>query len=206
MNRVNILAAMGLALVLVAPATAQVTETFETAGPKDTPIASLTRPIGTFTVLAGGGPLVVSSPGYTNYGAGNNPTTTSILTSNNDEAIGLALATSARSVSLDLYLNDYGPATLSFFDGATLLQSFTYQIDAPNFLNQSYTTTTGPITRLTFVSTDGSRLNTGLDNIVATPFGSAVPEPATWALTIIGFGMVGGTMRHRRPRAKTELA
>jgi PEP-CTERM motif len=27
---------------------------------------------------------------------------------------------------------------------------------------------------------------------------AAVPEPATWAMLIIGFGMVGGTLRTRR--------
>ena len=26
----------------------------------------------------------------------------------------------------------------------------------------------------------------------------AVPEPATWAMMIAGFGMIGGTMRHRK--------
>ncbi|MDB5453794.1 MAG: hypothetical protein JWO33_2372, partial [Caulobacteraceae bacterium] len=27
---------------------------------------------------------------------------------------------------------------------------------------------------------------------------AAVPEPATWAMMIAGFGMIGGAMRHRR--------
>ncbi|WP_293907435.1 PEPxxWA-CTERM sorting domain-containing protein [Phenylobacterium sp.] len=36
------------------------------------------------------------------------------------------------------------------------------------------------------------------DNIVATPFGGAVPEPSTWALTIGGFGLAGATLRRRR--------
>jgi hypothetical protein len=27
---------------------------------------------------------------------------------------------------------------------------------------------------------------------------TAVPEPASWAMLIAGFGLVGGTMRHRR--------
>ena len=40
-----------------------------------------------------------------------------------------------------------------------------------------------------------------LDNVAA-----AVPEPATWAMMITGFGMVGGTMRRRRTRVQSALA
>jgi hypothetical protein len=35
---------------------------------------------------------------------------------------------------------------------------------------------------------------------------SAVPEPATWAMMIGGFGMVGGAMRYRRRSAKVSYA
>ena len=35
---------------------------------------------------------------------------------------------------------------------------------------------------------------------------SAVPEPATWAMMIGGFGLVGGTMRRRRAAGTTVLA
>ncbi len=34
----------------------------------------------------------------------------------------------------------------------------------------------------------------------------SVPEPATWALTILGFGVVGAILRRRRPRAACRLA
>lgn len=37
-------------------------------------------------------------------------------------------------------------------------------------------------------------------------FTLAVPEPATWALFIIGFGMVGGTMRRRTAKAQSVRA
>lgn len=29
---------------------------------------------------------------------------------------------------------------------------------------------------------------------------SAVPEPASWAMMIVGFGLIGGGLRHRKPR------
>jgi probable HAF family extracellular repeat protein len=37
-----------------------------------------------------------------------------------------------------------------------------------------------------------------LDPITVTPPGSAIPEPATWAMLIAGFGLVGASLRRRR--------
>ncbi len=34
-------------------------------------------------------------------------------------------------------------------------------------------------------------------NVSFAPAGGAIPEPATWALMILGFGLVGGMMRRR---------
>ena len=36
-----------------------------------------------------------------------------------------------------------------------------------------------------------------LDNVLITSSSAAVPEPATWAMMIAGFGLVGGMMRRR---------
>ncbi|MDZ4371449.1 MAG: PEPxxWA-CTERM sorting domain-containing protein [Phenylobacterium sp.] len=38
----------------------------------------------------------------------------------------------------------------------------------------------------------------GIDDFIFTPTLAAVPEPATWAMMICGFGMAGGLLRHRR--------
>lgn len=35
----------------------------------------------------------------------------------------------------------------------------------------------------------------------STPVAAAVPEPATWALMLTGFGLAGGALRRRRPQA-----
>ncbi len=202
MRTITKLLVTSAALLTAAPAAAlTIVEGFEGAAPKDVPLPILVRPIGTFTGLAGSPfpNVFVASPGYTNFGPGNNPTTTSILTANGDESFDVALSLAARTVSLDIYLNDLGPATLSFFNGATLLDAFDYPADvnnANNFFNQSYTNLTNPITRFTFSSTLGGQLNTGIDNVTI----SSVPEPGAWAMMIAGFGLAGAALRHRTRR------
>ncbi|WP_380872873.1 hypothetical protein ACFB49_37690 [Sphingomonas sp. DBB INV C78] len=42
--------------------------------------------------------------------------------------------------------------------------------------------------------------------LISEGVGGAVPEPATWAMLIAGFGMVGGAMRMRAPRGKAIAA
>lgn len=38
------------------------------------------------------------------------------------------------------------------------------------------------------------------------PVGGSVPEPASWALMILGFGLAGATLRRRSPQARATLA
>jgi len=38
------------------------------------------------------------------------------------------------------------------------------------------------------------------------PLIGAVPEPATWALMLVGFGLVGGSLRARRGRTTIAAA
>ncbi len=45
--------------------------------------------------------------------------------------------------------------------------------------------------------TGGSRWGTWISQI-SVPGGAAVPEPATWAMMILGFGLIGATARRRR--------
>lgn len=186
-----------------APVSAATVETFETLGPKDVLLPTVLSPIGIFNPAPGGaGNLVISSPGYTNYGAGNNPTTTSILTANGDESFEFLLAAPASAVFMDVYLNDLGPATLTYFNGASQIGQLLFASDANpgnNFLSQVGFNfgTANQITRITWLSTLGGQLNTGIDNVTVT-FAGVVPEPSAWALLIAGFGVVGGAMRARR--------
>ena len=194
--RASLLAAGLLAASPVLAITA--TENFETLGPRDTPIfGPLVSNIGVITGLAGAPApiLFLASPGYTNFGAGNNPATSVTLVANGDEAFEGILAFGARSISMDLLLNDLGSATLQFFNGATLLAQYGFAAGAINYQPVSFTSGGPLITRFVFTSTLGGQVNTGLDNITIT---SGVPEPARWALLIAGFGLVGAAARRRQ--------
>lgn len=48
---------------------------------------------------------------------------------------------------------------------------------------------------------------TSADSFTVNIGGSAVPEPANWAMLLPGFGLLGGALRYRkRPRARARLA
>lgn len=55
---------------------------------------------------------------------------------------------------------------------------------------------------LTFASATGSAYGPALDNVSI----SAVPEPATWGLMIVGFGMMGVAVRRRNVRTSVRFA
>ncbi|KQS04035.1 hypothetical protein ASG11_07050 [Sphingomonas sp. Leaf357] len=48
--------------------------------------------------------------------------------------------------------------------------------------------------------------NNGTVTFTYSPAASAVPEPATWAMMIGGFGMVGGALRSRRRKTTVSFA
>ena len=114
-------------LLLAAPATAQTytspgafsgaagtpsyTETFESVPiPKDAAFAAFTQAGITYIGQAGTN-VWVASPGYNNFGAGLNPTTTSILTANGDENFLIQFLTPYSAVGFDVYYNGLGPAS-----------------------------------------------------------------------------------------------
>lgn len=45
-----------------------------------------------------------------------------------------------------------------------------------------------------------------IGNLSVTSAVAAIPEPATWAMMLVGFGMVAGTVRYRRRDIKTVYA
>ena len=180
-----------------AAGTPSYTETFETVPfAKDAAFASFIIAGTTYTGQAGTN-VFISSPGYINYGAGLNPTTSSILTANGDENFLIQFLTGQYAVGFDVYYNGLGPATSSFFNGATLLGSIAYNGSAFLGFNGFIASPGAPVTSVQFVSTFGGQLNTGLDNIALVSV-TATPEPAT--LTLFATGLMGLTFLRRRRR------
>ena len=105
----------------------------------------------------------------------------------------------------------YGDATVDLLVNGLLAGSFTNTMDlkaaGSDWRRFSYDfTAASPSVRLTFLSSTSlasSSLGVGLDNVTfeslgGAPVGSAVPEPATWAMMIAGFGLAGASLRRRR--------
>lgn len=100
--------------------------------------------------------------------------------------------------------NSSGEAiTATLIDATTLavLGSLTVNdIDHSVWTQHSFTAS-GPTSgnlRVQLVGTTGFQAGPGLDNVVLSVTGGGVPEPASWALMIAGFGGVGAAMRRRR--------
>lgn len=82
---------------------------------------------------------------------------------------------------------------VSGYLGAALVNSANFTISDTGFA--SFGGLGGSFDRLVFDATNGGG-GFQLDNVVLNA-GAAVPEPATWALMITGFGMVGAGLRRR---------
>lgn len=100
---------------------------------------------------------------------------------------------------------------ISFFNGSTLLQTITganFNGATPNG-DQSVgqrISFGGLPSNVTSVSFTSASPAFELDRIMATSAALGVPEPATWGMIILGFGMVGMGLRMRRRVMRPALA
>ncbi|QYE33344.1 MULTISPECIES: Npun_F0296 family exosortase-dependent surface protein [Sphingosinicellaceae] len=90
--------------------------------------------------------------------------------------------------------------TLTFYAGNTLVQTITGSMFPPANGDQSAADTNRNVTLdfnrnlgITRVGFSSGQLALELDNLSV----GAVPEPATWAMMLLGFGMVGAATRRR---------
>ncbi len=99
--------------------------------------------------------------------------------------------------------NPDGPPVIKLADvqaSGNALASYTFDRTGnsrPNMLWRPYTyqfTATGTSTTLTFTGGSGTAFGAALDDVSV----AAVPEPATWAMMILGFGFAGFAMRRRQ--------
>ena len=91
--------------------------------------------------------------------------------------------------------------TVSFFSGSNLVASFTgAQVPAAPADGSQGNPVNNRRVSFNFGGEQISRVdfNSGQNSFELDTVSGAVPEPATWALLIVGMGMTGATMRRRR--------
>ena len=122
-----------------------------------------------------------------------------------DASFSITFASAINAISMDFAgvydtAEDSANVRIFAYDGATLLGSVAGPASTTGQFTLSYAASN--ITRV--VVTPGSFYDwVGVDNINYTPAtAGAVPEPATWAMMIAGFGLIGGTLRRRAVRVR----
>lgn len=112
--------------------------------------------------------------------------------------------------------------TLNFDDGATLVGSYNFAIPGGQFVAGPQSTATVGTTTYTlngfgwdrssadnvsaFRAVSGGDPNDYTGQFSFFTSSSAVPEPATWAMFILGFGLIGAGLRHRNRQVSTTKA
>jgi hypothetical protein len=84
-----------------------------------------------------------------------------------------------------------GTLTLNFASALTA-------VELTNFLDRYQGFESGGISSAVGQGTPGPIRNPG-------PFGSPVPEPATWAMMMLGFAFIGGAMRRRTAKQTVRV-
>lgn len=92
--------------------------------------------------------------------------------------------------------------------GAGLIDELTFNVSGTGLVVDAISNTKGdPGVPIYFAADIANRAN--LDNVLTGNIGAtlgAVPEPATWALFILGFGFVGTMLRSARKRGTLQVA
>ena len=184
-------------------ATTSLIDDYETGDPRNTQLASLTRNGVTYTPFAGTPfpNVLLADPGYINFGAGVGVTTSSILTANGDENFRADFASAVTAVSFDAYWNGLGPATITVFDGSTILGSYSPSGNPNNKGFLGFLSDSTAITGFQWNTTLGGIANTGIDNLRTGSISGPIPEPETYAMLLAGLGLLATiTRRKKQPK------
>ena len=142
-----------------------IVEDFESA-PAEQVLASLARPVGTFTGYAGtpGPNVYISLASYTNFGVPG-PVGSRVITANGDEDFELFLATPTSNIGFDTYLNQFSPATIRLYGaGHVLLDTYTHNHN-PAQVGFFGVISGVAIASIRWTTSIGRSINTGYDNI-----------------------------------------
>lgn len=149
-----------------------------------------------FTQIPGGHPSIIpyiAPPG----GAATSPEAQSqVLEANGDENFRFELASNAsfNAIGFNLYTNAYAAPVVSLYTpGGALIGSYIVP-QAPDTLGFFGLTSTMAIGSAVMIVDRGWVQNVAIDNVSL----GAIPEPASWAMLIAGFALIGATMRRRR--------
>ena len=198
MKKLLLAAAASMALASSANAATIITEGFESG-------FGVFSPSGQVQIATGADyqPCCFTTGNTTNhfvaFGSGNLPSG-SIMSTVFDTLVG------------ETYTLDFDYAALGSGSESLFLtvggQTFTVSPVANNNLDTTFTGATftflgtGAGTTLDIMSSGVNNVDAIIDNISVT---GPIPEPATWAMMIGGFGLVGGAMRRAR-RSRSALA
>jgi len=134
----------------------------------------------------------------------------SVLSGDGDENFDIRLTSGNTfgSIGFDVYSNQYGPRIVSLYAADNSLLGTFSATQPHNSLGFFGLVSTSAIAYAKTTVDRGWVQNTAIDNVQIgslAPLSSAVPEPSIWALMIVGFGIVGASMR-RRPLVRVTYA
>lgn len=203
MFRLFLTTAIAVGSVAASPAFAQTTVDFDQSTDTATYAAQGLKLDG-FTIYSntfGGAVVVPSTPNYANADA------TGSTISFVDPTSGLATTSNGFGLTipgLNLSGGYYAGATLTFFGvGGGVLGSQTFgPVGAQEFRSDiRYANALQGISSVFFTRTENQNGPAlfPIDNVTFSlnALAGGVPEPATWAMLILGFGTVGGAMRRK---------
>ena len=166
------------------------------------PTINLTSNPSTYSAMSGGTFEISGTGGFSTIG-GTTGTLNGILTFSNTVGAVLPEALTNFFVFSDNQGGNYNFSTTSVQTNSfvnnpgTSTSGTLYVLGNLIDSNLNFLTLTPASLSIQFNSTGGSAYSSAL-TLAVPPAMSAVPEAATWAMMIVGLGMVGGSLRRRR--------